>query len=192
VLPGRRTREGHRATAFELFFDLIYVFAMTQVTTSVVRGHSATGVLQALIVLALLWWTWVGFAWLGNQAYGGSLRLGGVAAMAAVFVVALAVPEAWHDREGGLDGPLLFVAAYVLVRVIHMILSMRVSAGDPAMRRQTFLTWVPVLTGGVLLVVGAVLGGSAQVVLTRPPGDRVSTTLGTSCFRPGATRVTDG
>jgi low temperature requirement protein LtrA len=107
----RPTSEDHRATPFELFFDLVYVFAMTQVTGYMAAEHSAQGVLQGLLLLALLWWTWGGYAWLGNQARAdeGLLRAGMVVAMAALFVVALTIPEAWQDAPGGLNGPLVLV-----------------------------------------------------------------------------------
>jgi low temperature requirement protein LtrA len=69
VLGGvRPTGEDHRATTFELFFDLVYVFAATQVTGYMAHEHSGHGVLQGLLLLALLWGTWSAYAWLGNQA----------------------------------------------------------------------------------------------------------------------------
>lgn len=69
VLGGvRPTSEDHRATTFELLFDLVYVFALTQVARYMAHAHSAHGVLQGLILLALLWWTWSAYTWLGNQA----------------------------------------------------------------------------------------------------------------------------
>src|SRR4051794_833533 len=57
-----------RVTTFELFFDLVYVFAFTQVSRLMADTHSGLGILQALVVLALLWWTWVSYGWLANQA----------------------------------------------------------------------------------------------------------------------------
>jgi low temperature requirement protein LtrA len=125
VLGGvRSTSEDHRATPFELLFDLVYVFAVTQVTGYMAAEHSAHGVLQGLLLLTLLWGTWSGYTWLGNQARadGGLLRAGMVAAMAAMFVVALTIPEAWHDAPGGLNGPLVLVGAYLLVRCVHLTL----------------------------------------------------------------------
>ena len=74
ILDGARpTSADDTATTFELFFDLVYVFAMTQVTGYVVHAHDALGVLQGLLVLALLWWTWCAYAWLGNQARAARL-----------------------------------------------------------------------------------------------------------------------
>jgi low temperature requirement protein LtrA len=96
-------------TTFELFFDLVYVFAATQVTGYMAHAHTGHGVVQGLLLLALLWWTWSAYAWLGNQARAdeGVLRAGMAVAMAAIFVVALTVPEAWQDAPGGLSGPLV-------------------------------------------------------------------------------------
>jgi low temperature requirement protein LtrA len=107
ILGGARpTGEDDTATTFELFFDLVYVFAMTQVTGYMVQAHDALGVLQGMILLALLWWTWCAYAWLGNQARAdtGIVRAAMAVAMAALFVVALTIPEAWDDAEGGLTG----------------------------------------------------------------------------------------
>jgi low temperature requirement protein LtrA len=118
VLGGvRPTGEDDRVTTFELFFDLVYVFAATQVTGYMAHAHSGHGVVQGLLLLALLWWTWSAYAWLGNQARAdeGVLRAGMAVAMAAIFVVALTIPEAWQDAPGGLDGPLVLVGAYLEV-----------------------------------------------------------------------------
>ncbi|MGH3367255.1 MAG: low temperature requirement protein A, partial [Nocardioidaceae bacterium] len=118
----RPTSEDHTATTFELFFDLVYVFAVTQVTGYMAHQHSAHGVLQGLLLLALLWWTWSAYTWLGNQARAdeGVVRVALTVAMSAIFVVALTIPEAWHDAPGGLNGPVVLVCAYLLVRMVHL------------------------------------------------------------------------
>ena len=146
VLRGiRSTGEDDRVTTFELFFDLVYVFAATQVTGYMAHEHSGYGVVQGLLVLALLWWTWSAYAWLGNQARvdEGVLRVGMAVAMAAIFVVALTIPEAWQDAPGGLDGPLVLVGAYLLVRCVHLALYGVAAAGDRGLRRQLAITWGP-------------------------------------------------
>ena len=168
VLGGvRPTGEDHRATPFELFFDLVYVFAFTQVTGYMAEEHSAHGVLQGLLLLTLLWWTWGGYTWLGNQARAdeGVLRAGMVVAMAAMFVAALTSPEAWQDAPGGLNGPLVLVGAYVLVRCVHLTLYAVAATGDPGLRRQVAITWLPTMAGAALLVTGALLGGWTQTLL---------------------------
>ena len=163
----RATGEDQRVTTFELFFDLVYVFAVTQVVGYMAHVHSALGVLQGLLLLALLWWTWSAYAWLGNQARldEGALRVGVAVAMAAIFVVAVTIPEAWQDAPGGLDGPLVLVGAYLLVRCVHFALYEVAAAGDRGLRRQLVITLGPLLAGAVLLVAGALLGGSAQTLL---------------------------
>ncbi|HWD44621.1 MAG TPA: low temperature requirement protein A [Actinomycetota bacterium] len=62
--------EDDRVTAFELFFDLAYVFAATQVTGCMAREHSGHGVVRGMLLLALLWWTWSAHAWLGEPGAG--------------------------------------------------------------------------------------------------------------------------
>jgi low temperature requirement protein LtrA len=161
----RPTGEEHRATTFELFFDLVYVFALTQVTGYMAHAHTGYAMLQGLLLLALLWWTWEGFTWLGNQAYGGALRAGGAVALATMFVVALTIPEAWHDAPGGLDGPVVLVVAYIFVRCIHLTLSTIAAANDTALRRQVRITWIPELAGAALLLAGALIGGWKQTAL---------------------------
>jgi low temperature requirement protein LtrA len=163
----RPTGEDHRATTFELLFDLVYVFAATQVTGYMVHEHSAYGVVQGLLLVTLLWWTWSAYAWLGNQARAdeGVLRAGMAVAMAAIFVVALTIPEAWHDAPGGLNGPLVLVGAYLLVRCVHLTLYAVAATGDPGLRQQVAITWLPTVAGAALLVAGALLGGWTQTLL---------------------------
>jgi low temperature requirement protein LtrA len=168
ILGGARpTTEDDTATTFELFFDLVYVFAMTQVTGYMVHAHDALGVLQGLLVLALLWWTWSSYAWLGNQARAdtGVVRGAMAVAMAALFVVALTIPEAWDDAEGGLYGPLVLVGAYLLVRCVHLSVYALAARGDAGLRRQLAISWVPTVAGAVLLVAGVLfLEGQLQTV----------------------------
>ena len=163
----RPTREDHSATDFELLFDLVYVFALTQVTGYVGHAHTVAGAVQGLLMLALLWWTWCAYTWLGNQARAdeGLLRTGMAVAMTAMFVVALTIPEAWHDAAGGLDGPVVFVLGYLVVRAVHLTVYV-VAAGDDAdLRHQVAISWFWLALGGTLLVVGALLGGWAETAL---------------------------
>ena len=167
ILGGARpTSEDDTATTFELFFDLVYVFAMTQVTGYMAHAHDALGVLQGMLLLALLWWTWSGYAWLGNQARAdtGVVRAAMAVAMAALFVVALTIPEAWADAEGGLYGSLVLVGAYLIVRCLHLTVYGVAARGDPGLRRQLAISWGPTLAGAVLLVAGVLLGGQLQTV----------------------------
>ena len=133
--PRRRRR---RVTTLELFFDLVYVFAFTQVTGLMSHGTAPGSILDGFIVFALLWWTWCSYSWLANMARGdaGVMRLALMAASAAMFVACLAIPEALHDQPGGLNGPLVLVACYAVVRLIHIGVYLVVAGDDRALRRQ--------------------------------------------------------
>ena len=152
---------------FELLFDLVYVFSATQVTAFIVHEHSAVGVLQGLLVIGLMWWTWAAYTWLGNQARAdqGLLRAGMALATLAVFVVGLAIPETFDDGTGGLYGPLVFVGAYLLVRVIHLGMYVVAAGDDVELRHQVAISWLPLAASAVLLIMGAIVGGAAQTVL---------------------------
>jgi low temperature requirement protein LtrA len=156
--------EGHRVTTFELLFDLVFVFAFTQVTGFMAEAHTATGVLQAIIILLLLWTSWAAYSWLANQTHvdEGIARLGMSAAMIAMFVVALVIPESFKDLPGGFSGPLVLVIAYLAVRVIHSSLYLIAAGGDRALRRQVLRTGTGIVVSVALLLAGVLVGGSAQ------------------------------
>jgi low temperature requirement protein LtrA len=167
LLRVRPTAEDQAATDFELLFDLVYVFALTQVTGFVAHEHTGEGVVRGLLLLALLWWTWCAYTWLGNQARAdeGLLRAGMMLAMAAMFVVALTIPEAWHDAEGGLDGPIVFVCGYLVVRAVHLTIYNVAARDDAELRHQVAISWFWLALGAALLVAGAIAGGWKQTVL---------------------------
>src|SRR4051794_8130068 len=125
------------------------------------------GALRGLVLLALMWWAWCSYAWLGNQARAdeGVVRVAMIGAMAALFLVALAIPEAWGDEGGGISAPILLAVCLGLVRSGHLGVYVIAAGGDAALRRTVLRTAVPVAVAAVLLVVGAVLGGPAQTAL---------------------------
>jgi low temperature requirement protein LtrA len=160
----RSAADGHRVSTFELFFDLVFVFAFTQVTHFMVVTHSAVGVLQAMTVLGLIWWSWSSYGWLANQSRAdvGILRAGMIVAMAAIFVLALAIPTAFVRIPGALNSALVIAIAYFVVRLVHGGLYLIASRGDPALRRQILRTGSSVFISVGLMVLGAILGGAAQ------------------------------
>ncbi len=170
--PGFRQRilpsdAGHGVTTLELFFDLVFVFAITQVTAFMADDLGWRGALRGLVLLLILWWAWCSYAWLGNQAHAdeGLVRAALVGAMGAMFLIALSLPEAWADEGGGLSAPVLLAVAFALVRGVHLAVYGVAAAGDAELRRQLLRTAVPVGLAAVLLVVGALLGGVAQTAL---------------------------
>ena len=94
-----------RVTPLELFFDLVFVFGFTQVTTVLSDDPSWSGLGHGLLILAALWWAWAAYAWLTNTVDAGAGAVSGavLAAMAAMFVAALAVPETF-GRHGVVFG----------------------------------------------------------------------------------------
>ena len=125
--------EEARVTPIELFFDLVFVFSLTQVTALMAHDLTPRGLVRGLLVLALLWWCWVGYAWLGNvvRADEGLGRVAMFGAMAAMFVLALTVPEAFDDLPGGLDGPVVVAFAYLAVRMLHLAIFWLAGATTP-------------------------------------------------------------
>jgi low temperature requirement protein LtrA len=160
----RPTSEGHQVTSLELLFDLVFVFAFTQVTAVMAADPTLRGAARGLVLLALLWWAWCSYAWLGNQARAdeGVIRAAMVTAIGAMFIVALAIPEAWGDLGGGFSAPVALAVALGVVRLGHLSVYAIAAAGDAALRRQLALTAYPVSAAVVLLVVGAAIGGAAQ------------------------------
>ncbi len=171
-VTGRRVRleavtEHASVTPLELFFDLVFVFAITQVSALMAADLTGRGVLRGLLVLGLLWWSWVGYAWLGNvvRADEGAPRMVLLAAMTTMFVLAVAIPEAFDDRPGGLSGPVLVACCYFAVRVLHLALFWIISQDDPGLRRQ-LVRFVPSMLGGtILLLAASQFAGSAQTGL---------------------------
>jgi low temperature requirement protein LtrA len=166
--------EGARVTPLELFFDLVFVYALTQVTALMAADLTAGGFLRGLLVLALLWWCWCCYAWLGNtvRADEGVVRIGLFAVMATMFVVAVTIPEAFTDLPGGLSGPVVFASCYLVVRVVHLVLYRFAAQGDPGLRRQLARAAVPMLAGALVLFTAALLPqrlveDPAQVVTVR-------------------------
>jgi low temperature requirement protein LtrA len=156
-----------RVTPIELFFDLVFVFALTQVTALMAHDLTGHGMARALLVLGLLWWSWVGYAWLGNvvRADEGMARMTLFAAMTAMFVLALTIPEAFDDLPGGLPGPVVLAVCYFTFRLLHLVLFWIVSKDDPGLRRQVIKFFPAMAAGTTLLLVASRFDGAAQTAL---------------------------
>ena len=122
----RREDDEERVTPLELFFDLIFVFAITQVTGFVVDDPTWAGLVKGLLVLSMLWWAWAAYAWLTNtiDPEEGVVRLAMFGAMGAMLVASLAVPDVFGDDA------VLFASAYAVVRVAHLVLYAVAGRGD--------------------------------------------------------------
>ena len=123
-------REREQVTPLELFFDLVFVLALTQCTALMADVPTWQGIGQAMLILGVLWWSWVGYAWLTSvvDPEEGVVRITMFVAMAALLVAALCVPEAFGDLG------LLFACVYAVVRLAQIALFTIASRDDPRLR----------------------------------------------------------
>ncbi|HEU4393354.1 MAG TPA: low temperature requirement protein A [Solirubrobacterales bacterium] len=154
-------REGERVTPLELFFDLVFVLAITQCTALIADRPTWEGMAQGLLVLGVLWWAWVGYAWLTSviDPEEGAVRLVFFVAMAALLIVSLSVPEAFDDLG------LTFALAYGVFRVAHIALFMLASPDDDALRHSVIGLAVSTAVAVGLLCTASLFDGWAQGAL---------------------------
>jgi low temperature requirement protein LtrA len=151
----------HQVTPLELFFDLVFVFGITQATRLLAQDPTWGGVFRGMLVLAALWWAWSVYAWLTSamDVDEGGVRLVMLASMGAMFGVALAVPGAFGDDA------VLFGLAYLLVRLFHLVLSATVVRDDPD-RRGALLRFAPTaIVGPSFLVFAGFLEGDERIAV---------------------------
>jgi low temperature requirement protein LtrA len=151
----------HQVTPLELFFDLVFVFAITQVTTLLANNPTWGGVLRGMLVLVALWWAWTGYAWLTStmDVDEGGVRLAMLASMAAMLVAALAVPGAFGNDA------VLFGFAYLLVRLLHLVLYVIVGRDDPGLVGAVLRFAPTAICGASLLLVAGFLDGDERIAL---------------------------
>jgi low temperature requirement protein LtrA len=147
-------------TPLELFFDLVLVFAITQVTGFISHDATWTRLLEGLAILAVLWFAWEAFVWLANSAASdeGAVRVVLLSTMGALLVASLAVPQAFGDDA------LIFGVAYFVVRVLHIGAYVIVSREDPQLRRVVLRLATTILPAAALLVVAGVVDDTARTV----------------------------
>jgi low temperature requirement protein LtrA len=160
--PRAVLRQGEQVTPLELFFDLVFVLAITQCTALMAEHPRWEGLVQGAVVLGMLWWAWVGYSWLTSvvDPEEGVVRLAMFGAMAALLVASLAVPQAFGDLG------LTFAIAYAILRAGWLVLFFLASHDAPELRHSIWIGLVPsTLVGVGLLVVASELDGSAQLAL---------------------------
>jgi low temperature requirement protein LtrA len=152
-------REAERVTPLELFFDLVFVLAVTQCTALMADEPTWEGLAKGALVLGVLWWSWGGYAWLTSAVdpEEGSVRIAMFAAMAAFLIVSIAVPRAFENLA------VTFAVAYGVVRLAHIALFLVASRDDPGLRTSTVGLAVSTAVGVGLLAVASFLDGTAQI-----------------------------
>src|SRR4051812_1660205 len=152
-------REEARVSTLELFFDLVFVFTITQLTSVLNHRPDGGGLVRVGLMLTVIWWMYGGYAWLTNvvapdRALYQLLLLSG---MAAFLVISLAVPEAFGDSG------VWFGVAYVVIVLIHAGLFTRSQRGASG---AAILTVAPLnLVAGLAIVAAGIAGGTARWVL---------------------------
>ncbi len=154
-------RDGERVTPLELFFDLVFVLAITQCTALMSHHPTWSGIAQGLLVLGMLWWAWTGYSWLTSviDPEEGAVRLVMFGAMAALLLVSLCVPEAFGSLA------LAFALIYGVVRTAHIALFMLASPEDDALRHSVLGLAASTAVAVVLLATASLFDGLAQGAL---------------------------
>jgi low temperature requirement protein LtrA len=150
-----------RVTPLELFFDLVFVFAITQVTSLLSAEPTWGGLLRGILVLGALWWAWAAYAWLTNtlNPEEGLVRIAMFVVMASMLIVALAVPEAF-DEHG-----VIFGVAYLVVRAMHLALYALAARGDHDLLGAVLRMTPSSTISGVLILTAGFLDGKQRVAL---------------------------
>jgi low temperature requirement protein LtrA len=155
------TERDQRVTPLELFFDLVVVFAITQVTQLMWRDPTWRGVGRGLLVLSALWWAWTGYAWLTNalEPEEGMVRAGMFAAMAAMLLLAITVP-----RSFAVDA-VLFGVTYLVLRLLNLVLDAIAGKRDPDLLRALRRFAPTAALAAVLIFAAGFAGDPVRVTL---------------------------
>lgn len=155
------SRFEERVKPLELFFDLVFVLAFTQCTGLMSDMPTWEGVGRAMLVLGVLWWAWVGYAWLTSviDPEEGAVRIVMFGATAGLLVAGLCAPQAFGDQA------LPFAIAYGLVRVAHIILFLIAARDDPNLHRSVLGLALSTALGVGLLFGAAFAGGGVRYAL---------------------------
>jgi len=150
-----------RTTPVELLWDLVFVFAITQVTTLLWRDLTWGGFGRAMLVLALVWWAWSAYVWAANAQESNSATLRACLLISAVsiFITGLSIPHAFGSEAT------LFVVTYAVVRFLHLGLYADASRKGSAKWSAIAGFALTVTIGMALLLAGSFAGGTAQIVL---------------------------
>ena len=150
-----------RVMPLELFFDLVFVLAVTQCTALMARDPSWETLAQGLLVLGVLWWAWVGYSWLTSvlDPEEGVVLVALFAAMAALVVAALCIPTAFGHAAG------LFAAAYGVVRGGQIALFIVASRDDPDLLGAVLRFAPTAIVGASLIVAAGFFHGDERVAI---------------------------
>ena len=164
----RQNTEHATVSPLELFFDLVFVFALTQVTAFMADELSWHGVLRGVLIVMLLWWAWTGYAWVANVASAdeeNGIKLALLSGMVAMFVLSLCIPEAFDDAAGGLNGPVVLAICYLGFRLAHLAIFLIIAQDDDRLRAQLGRFAPSVFGSGIVLLIASQFEGWLQTAL---------------------------
>jgi low temperature requirement protein LtrA len=153
--------EEKSASYLELFFDLVFVFAITQVSSLLHADPTFSGLAKGAFLLILMWWTWSQYTWTTNWTGTDrvGIRLSLIGAMAAALVMAVAVPRAFDT------GGLWFAIAYLMTRGFAGAMFW-IGARHHSMQRAALLTYLPLsMLAPVIVLIGGFFGGTTRIVI---------------------------
>ena len=153
------TDEDQRVTFIELFFDLVFVYAVTQLVALLHHDLSWAGAARAVLVFWLVWWAWTQFTWALNSAdtTHPGIELSVLVATAVAFLMAVVLPDAYTA------GGAWFAVTYLTVRVVGLAVYARVVWDDPA-KRAALRRFALLSVGGLVAVAaGGVTPGDGRV-----------------------------
>ena len=161
LLRARRAHEHARVTYVELFFDLVFVFAVTQLSHAVLAHPTGLGLLHAGLLLLAVWWAWVYTAWVTNwmDPERTPVRIMLFVMMAAGLVLSAAIPDAF-DKRG-----LVFAAAYVFIQVGRTLFFLVSTWREPAHRLNFIRITSWLMLSAVFWIVGGFQQGEARLLV---------------------------
>jgi low temperature requirement protein LtrA len=163
-LRPRGSNAAQATTPVELFFDLVYVFAVTQLSHQIIDDLSVAGVARAAFLLLVVWWAWIYTTWMANWFDPGSPAVRGVltVVMLASLLMAAALPEAFGERG------LLFAVSYVALQVGRNAVAAWLLGQGHRLRDifERLVAWSA--ASGVLWLAGATLDGDQRLLLWIP------------------------
>jgi low temperature requirement protein LtrA len=148
-----RADEEQRATNVELFFDLVFVFAITQLALLLKNDLSFAGAGRVLFLLLVVWWAWIYTTWMTNwfDPEHLSVRLVLISCMLAAFLMAIAIPDAFGSRAP------LFVGGYVALQIVRNTFVVLKTDGNEPMHRSWVRMWIGSLWVGAIWIAGALV-----------------------------------
>ncbi|PEO39948.1 low temperature requirement protein A [Bacillus wiedmannii] len=151
-------QEGAVST-LELFFDLVFVFTITQLTGALTHNLHGIGFLQIFLMLALIWWMYGGYLWLTNITQIANSQIRGLLlfGMAGFLIISLAIPDAFGKSSW------VFGLGYMIVNTMHSTLFVLSSKGD--VRTAIFSTIPLNFLNALLVLIGGIAGGDIQYIM---------------------------